>query len=281
MCADGDLIALQSIRVAAPIPAFVVPAGDLVGRLQQRLLCKIIQIMQHLGSQHTVGLHDLEFLRGQPAGLVEDLFVNADFSDVVQGRSQRDHILLFRSDRVSAADLQQTAEQQFGDDTDVPHMGAAFAVAEFYDMAQYTHQHIRVIFTGADLLRDHLHQPPLLGVQLDGVGHTAVHDTSIEGAIDIITCAQLIGTPDRRIGVLAGDHNDRDILDGVVGIHGFQHFKAVHNGHIDVQQHQCNVSGFCLQFFHAFPSVFDFQNVVAVSQDLCQHHAVHCGVIHK
>ena len=160
-------------------------------------------------------------------------------------------------------------------------MGAAFAVAEFYDMTQYTYQHIRIIFTGADLLRDHLHQPPLLGVQLDGVGHTAVHDMSIEGAIDIITCAQLIGTPDRRIGVLAGDHNDRDILDGVVGIHGFQHFKAVHNGHIDVQQHQCNVFGFCLQFFHAFPSVFCFQDMVTIPQDLCQHHAVHCGVIHK
>ena len=40
LCADGDLIALQSIRVAAPIPAFVVPAGDLVGRLQQQDLAE-------------------------------------------------------------------------------------------------------------------------------------------------------------------------------------------------------------------------------------------------
>ena len=84
----------------------MVPAGDLVGRLQQRLLCKIIQIMQHLGSQHTVGLHDLEFLRGQPAGLVEDLFVNPDFADVVQGRGQRNQILLFCRNRVVVADLQ-------------------------------------------------------------------------------------------------------------------------------------------------------------------------------
>ena len=84
----------------------MVPAGDLVGRLQQRLLGKLIQIVQHLGSQHTVGLNDLEFLRGQLAGFIEDLFVNADFSDVMQGGGQRDQILLFRGDRVVAADLQ-------------------------------------------------------------------------------------------------------------------------------------------------------------------------------
>ena len=106
MCADGDLIALQSIRVTVPIPAFVMPAGDLIGRLQQRLLTKIIQIVQHLGSQHTMGLHDLKLLRGQFAGLVEDLFVNADLPDVMQGRGQRDHILLFCRNRVLVAVLQ-------------------------------------------------------------------------------------------------------------------------------------------------------------------------------
>ena len=88
---------------------------------------------------------------------------------------------------------------------------------------------------GTDAVRNHLHQPPLLGVQLDGIGHAAVHDARIKGAIDIITCTQFVGTPDRRIRVLASNHNDRGILDGVVGIHGFQHFKSVHNEHIDVQ----------------------------------------------
>ena len=50
LCADGDLIALQPIRVAAAIPAFVVPAGDLVGGLQQWLLAKIFQTVQHFGA---------------------------------------------------------------------------------------------------------------------------------------------------------------------------------------------------------------------------------------
>ena len=89
----------------------MVPAGDLVGGLQQRLLAKIIQIMQHFGAPHTVGLDQLKFLRGQPAGLVEDLFVNGDLADIVQGRGQRDMILLLRRERISAADVQQMVEQ--------------------------------------------------------------------------------------------------------------------------------------------------------------------------
>ena len=106
LCADGNFIVLQPIRVAAPIPAFVVPAGDLVGSLQQRLLGKFIQIMQHPGSKHTVGLNDFKFLRGQFSGFIKNFFVNADFSDVMQGGGQRDHILLFRRDRVPVADPQ-------------------------------------------------------------------------------------------------------------------------------------------------------------------------------
>ena len=29
---------------------------------------------------------------------------------------------------------------------------AAFFIPEFYDMAQYTYQHIRIVFTGTDLV---------------------------------------------------------------------------------------------------------------------------------
>ena len=70
LCADGDFIALQPIRIAAAIPAFVVPAGDLVGSLQKRLVCKAFGLLQHLCAQHTVGLDHRKFLCGQPAGLV-------------------------------------------------------------------------------------------------------------------------------------------------------------------------------------------------------------------
>ena len=31
-------------------------------------------------------------------------------------------------------------------------MGTALSIAEFYDMAQHTHQHIGVVFAGVDLV---------------------------------------------------------------------------------------------------------------------------------
>ena len=145
-------------------------------------------------------------------------------------------------------------------------------------MAQYPHQRIRIIFTRADLVRHHLHQPPLLGVQLDGVGHAAVDDASIEGAVDVIAGPQLIGAPDR---VVAGDHDDRDVLDGVVGVHGLEHLEAIHDRHVDVQQYQCDVPGFGLQGIHTFPAIFCFQNTVVALQDFGQDEAVHFRVIHK
>lgn len=41
--ADGDVIALEAVRVAPAIPALMVPAGDVVGGLQQGLILKVFQ----------------------------------------------------------------------------------------------------------------------------------------------------------------------------------------------------------------------------------------------
>ena len=60
--ADGDVIALEAVRVALAIPALMVPAGDVVGGLQQGLILKVFQPPQHVGTLHTVGLDDLELL---------------------------------------------------------------------------------------------------------------------------------------------------------------------------------------------------------------------------
>lgn len=60
--ADGDVIALEAVRVAPAIPALMVPAGDVVGGLQQGFILKVFQPPQHVGTLHTVGLDDLELL---------------------------------------------------------------------------------------------------------------------------------------------------------------------------------------------------------------------------
>jgi len=45
---DGDIVPFQPVRVALAVPALVVPAGDLVGSLQKRLICKAFGLLQHL-----------------------------------------------------------------------------------------------------------------------------------------------------------------------------------------------------------------------------------------
>ena len=228
-----------------------------------------------------MGLDHRKFLCGQLAGLIQDGFVNADLTDIVQRRGKRDVILLLGGQVVVVGQLYQPVQQRLGDSADVPYMRAGLAVAELHDLAQHAHQHIGVLFAGADLVGDHLHQPPLLGVQLDGVGHPAVDDLGVKGAVDVVTCAQLVGFADGFLRVVAGDHDHRHILDGVVGVHGAQHLKAVHDRHVDIQQHQRDLPRLCPQQIQTLFAVPGFQNTVVLAQNTGQHHAVHQGIIHQ
>ena len=160
-------------------------------------------------------------------------------------------------------------------------MRAGLAVAELHDLAQHAHQHIGVLFPCADLVGHHLHQPPLLGVQLDGVGHPAIDDLGIKGAVHIVTGAQLIRFADGFLRVVAGDHDHWHILDGMVGVHGAQHLKAIHDRHVDIQQHQRDLPCFCLQQLQTPFAVLGFQNAVVPAQNAGQHHAVHHGIVHQ
>ena len=199
----------------------------------------------------------------------------------MQRRRQRDIILLLRGQVVAAGQLHQPVQQRLGDDADVPHMRAGLAVAELHDLAQHAYQHIGVLFAGADLVGHHLHQPPLLGIQLDGVDHPAVDDLGVKGAADVIACAQLIRLADGFFRVVAGDHDHRHILDGVVGVHGAQHLKAVHDRHIDIQQHQRDLPRLFPQQLQTLFAVPGFQNAVVPAQNAGKHHAVHHGIVHQ
>ena len=228
-----------------------------------------------------MGLDHRKFLCSQPAGLIQNGFVNADLADIVQRRRQRNVILLLGGQVVAVGQLHQPVQQRLGDHADMPHMRAGLAVAELHDLAQHAHQHIGVLFAGADLVGHHLHQPPLLGVQLDGVGHPAVDDLGVKGAVHIVAGAQLVGFADGFLRVVAGDHDHRHILDGMVGVHGAQHLKAVHDRHVDIQQHQRDLPGLCPQQIQTLLAVPRFQNAVVIPQNTGQHHAVHQRIVHQ
>ena len=199
----------------------------------------------------------------------------------MQGRGERNDALLLGGDGISGAALHQAIEQQLRDVADAPHVRAALAVAELNDLAQHAHQHVRVALTGMNFVGHHLSQMSLLCVQLDGVGHATANNLRIKGAIDVIARTQVVGLAKRGEGVIAGNHNHRDVFDGMAGIHSFQHLEAIHHRHDDVEQHQSNVCGSRPQLLHAFLSVLRFENAVVVPKNLRQYRAVHRGVIHK
>ena len=67
----------------------------------------------------------------------------------------------------------------------------------------------------------------------------------------------------------------------MVGIHGAQHLKAVHDRHVDIQQHQRDLPCFCLQQLQTPFAVLGFQNAVVLAQNAGKHHAVHHGIVHQ
>ena len=45
---DGNFVLFQAVRIAAAIPALMMPAGNAVGGLQQRFGVEIFQLPQHI-----------------------------------------------------------------------------------------------------------------------------------------------------------------------------------------------------------------------------------------
>ena len=227
-----------------------------------------------------MGLDDLELLLGQAAGFVQDLLVDGDLANVVQGCSQRDIILHFGGDVVAVGPFQQLFQHPFGQALDVLDMQPALAVAELDHLAQNAHQHGGVLLPLTDLLRQQSDQPPLFCVQFNGIEHPAVDHAGVERAGDVIRNAHFVGTADGGFAVLAGDHDNGQVLNGVVAVHEVQHLEAVHLGHHEIQQHQGDIPHVLMQLFKALLAVGSFQNAVVPPQDLRKDGAVHLGIVH-
>ena len=276
---NRDAVPGQAVWVAAAVPTLVMPTADFIRGAHQCFAAVYAQFVQHIRADDRVGLHDVELLLRQAAGLVQNLVVYRDFADVVQRRCQHDQLLLLGRQVVLVGFLGQALQQALGQRADVLHVQAALAVAELNDLAQNRDHHLGVLLFLAGLARHQRDEPPLLGVELDGVKDAPVDDARVKGAADIVRDAHLVGVTHDRVGVLAGNHDDRDILNPVVAVHGSQHFKAVHHRHDDVQQNQRNAGAVLLQHGQAFRAVGGLQYIVVAAQNLRQNRAVHLGII--
>ena len=93
-------------------------------------------MVQHVRAHNGVGFHKIELLRGKPPGLVQDLIVYRNLSDVVQRRCHDDQLLRFGRQVIPVGFLRQPLQKALGQRADVQHVLAALAVAELDDLAQ-------------------------------------------------------------------------------------------------------------------------------------------------
>ncbi len=147
-------------------------------------------------------------------------------------------------------------------------------------MAQNIDHQAALFFLFINLVRHHAHQLFLLAVKQNGVDHPAMDDQRVKGPADKIRHAQLIGPLHMAGTVFCGDHNHRDILNPVVFVHDVQHFKSVHIGHHNIQQDKGDPDSL-LQRFYRLPAVLRLDNIILVSQHICQNSAVQLGIVHN
>ena len=132
-----------------------------------------------------------------------------------------------------------------------------------------------------DLIRHNGRQTALSRIQLDRVKYSPVYDLRVKGTADVVRYAHVIRPPDVLGGILTGNHDDRNIIDPVTGIHHIQHAETVHAGHDDIQQHKGNAGAILLQRFQTCLTGGRFHNGKILAQHLCQQRPVEFRIVHN
>ena len=275
---DRDLLAEQAVRVAAAVPALVMPAADLDGGLEQRLLAVRRQPLEHGRADGGMGADDVELLGRQAARLVEDVLGNADLADVVQGGGGDDEADLFLGQMVYVGLFDQPAQQHPGHGLHLKHVLGALAVAELDDVAENADHDIAVPLVAVDLVGDHAHQPLLVGVEPERVLDAALDDVRVERTADVVGNAETVAALNGLAVVGGGDHDDRNLVDPAELVHVLEHGKAVHLRHIDVEQHQIDVH-ILLEHPERLRAVHCLCVFVSLAQDGLEHFSVHLRVV--
>lgn len=89
----------------------MVPAADVVGGLDKRFVFIAAQTVQHVRAHNGVRFHKIELLRGKPPGLVQNLIVYRNLSDVVQRRRHDDQLLRFGRQVIPVGFLRQPLQK--------------------------------------------------------------------------------------------------------------------------------------------------------------------------
>ena len=156
-----DLLAREAVRIAVAVVFFMVVEGDDGAHLQVFGRA----VLEDLIADAAMGLHDLHFIGGEPAGFEQDLVGDADLADVVHRRGQFDAVALLRCQAKGLGD--EPGVFRHADD-----MVAGFLVAVFTRLGQAQQG---FVFPHADFRRrvgDAFFQPA--GAFLDDLGLAAL-----------------------------------------------------------------------------------------------------------
>ena len=199
----------------------------------------------------------------------------------MQGRGRADHGNVRGGEGVAVRLLDQVVQHQLRQRADVEDMKAALAVPELHNVAEDINEQAAALLVFVNLVRHHVGQALLLGVEHDGVHHPAVDDQRVKGPGDEIGDAQLVGPLDVAGARLGGNHDDRDVLDPVVLGHDVQDAEAVHLGHDNIQQDQGNFAPPLLEQAHALEAVLRLDDFVLAVQHIGQDGTIQLRVVHN
>ena len=84
LCRNRNFFPLQAIRIASSVVALMMPSADFTRHLYKQFILIELKAAQNFFSNHRMFLHLLKLFRRQTSWFVEDFFINADLSDIVE-----------------------------------------------------------------------------------------------------------------------------------------------------------------------------------------------------
>ena len=111
----------------------MVIAADVVGVLQVFAVAHAVEAREHFAAPDRVGLHDLVFVRRQPAGFVQNGVRYRDLANVVQRGGAEDNGDRAVVEQIFGVTVGDVLEQDPGEDANTLDMLAGFDTAIFND----------------------------------------------------------------------------------------------------------------------------------------------------
>ena len=177
---NRDRVPYESVGIAAPVIALMMPAADLVGRLKQVIILSEGNVLQHESPGFRMRLHDFKLFLREAARLIQDLSRNGYLADVMQRGSHGNRGNVRTGQCILLCFFDQALQQHTRRRINIHDVKAALLVPELDDMGQHHDQQTRSLFILIDFALHDRAQLFLLDVEHDRIFHALLHDQEIK-----------------------------------------------------------------------------------------------------